>query len=49
MEGWLLAYVNPHYYIGPLFQFNTIVDRGLRAELARPTFLLVGLTTGVEF
>lgn len=49
VEGWLTAYVSSHYYIGPLFQFNTIVDRGVRAELTRPTFLFVGLTTGVEF
>jgi hypothetical protein len=40
---------DPHCYIGPLFQFNTIVDREVRAELGRPTFLFVGLTTGVEF
>jgi hypothetical protein len=49
VEGWLTAYVTPHCYIGPLFQFNTIVDREVRAELGRPTFLFVGLTTGVEF
>jgi hypothetical protein len=37
------AYVTPHcYYIGPLFQFDTIVDREVRAELGRPTFLFVG-------
>ena len=46
---WLTAYVTPHCYIGPLFQFNTIVDREVRAELGRPTFLFVRLTTGVKF
>jgi hypothetical protein len=49
VEGWLTAYVTPHCYIGPLSQLNTIVDREVRAELGRPTFLFVGLTTGVEF
>jgi hypothetical protein len=48
VEGWLTAYVTPHCYIVPLFQFNTIVDREVRAELGRPTFLFVGLTTGIE-
>src|SRR5262245_26822752 len=46
---WLTAYVPPHCDIGPLFQFNTLVDREVRAELGRPTFLFVGLTTGMEF
>jgi hypothetical protein len=49
VEGWLTAYVTPPCYIGPLFQFNPIVDREVRAELGRPTFLFVGLTTGIEF
>lgn len=48
-EGWLLAYASPHYYIGPHFKLNSIVDRDVRAELARPTVLFVGLTMGVEF
>lgn len=49
VEGRLKAYVKPHLYIGPRFQFNTIVDGAVRAELARPTVLFVGLITGVEF
>lgn len=49
VEGWLTAHVTPHCYIGPRFEFSTIVNHGVRAELARPTFVLVGLTTGVEF
>jgi len=35
--------------IGPHFEFSTIVDRAVRAELIRPTYLLVRLTTGAEF
>ena len=49
VTGWLTAHVNPRYYIGPRFEFSTIMNHGVRAELARPTFVLVGLTTGVEF
>jgi hypothetical protein len=49
VEGWLTTYVKPHLYIGPYFQFNTTVDRAVRAELAQPTFFFVGLVTGVEF
>ena len=49
VEGWLRAYVTPHLYIGPSFQFNTIMDRAVRAELAQPTVFFVGLATGVEF
>jgi outer membrane scaffolding protein for murein synthesis (MipA/OmpV family) len=49
VEGWLTAYVNAHVYIGPHFEFSTTVDPGVRAELARPTFFFVGLTTGAEF
>jgi hypothetical protein len=48
VEGWLTAYVKRHFYIRPFFDFNTIVDRAVRAALAQPT-LLVGLATGVEF
>ena len=48
-EGWLTVYVKPHRYISPHFEFSTIVDPGVRAALARPTFFLVRLTTGVEF
>ena len=49
VEGWLTAYVKPHLYIGPSFEFSTIVDRAVRGGSARPTFFFVGLTTGVEF
>jgi hypothetical protein len=49
VEGWLTAYVTPHLYIGPHFEFSTVVDRAVRAELIKPTFFFVGLTTGVEF
>ena len=49
VEGWLKTYVKPHLYIGPHFEFSTIVNRALRAELTRPTFFFVGLYTGVEF
>jgi hypothetical protein len=49
VEGWLTAYVTPHLYIGPHFEFSMIVDRAVRAALIKPTFFFVGLTTGVEF
>ena len=49
VEGSLTAYVKPHLYIGPHFEFSTIVDRALRAALAQPTFFFVALTMGVEF
>jgi hypothetical protein len=48
-EGRLTAYVKPHLYVGPHFQFSKIVDRAVRAELAQPTLFFVGLATGVEF
>jgi hypothetical protein len=48
-EGWLTAYVKPRLYIGPYFKFSTTVARAVRAELARPSYFFVGLTTGVEF
>jgi len=49
VEGRLTAYVKPHLYIAPTFEFSTIVDRAQRAELAQPTFFFVALTMGVEF
>jgi hypothetical protein len=49
VEGWLTAYVTQHLYIGPRFEFSTIVDRAVRAEVIRPTYFFFGLTTGVEF
>jgi hypothetical protein len=48
-EGWLTAYVTPQLYIGPRFEFNTTVNRRLRAANVRPTYLLMGLTVGGEF
>ena len=49
VEGWLTAHVRPRLYIGPRFELSATVDRAVRAELAKPTWLFVGLTTGVEF
>jgi hypothetical protein len=49
VEGWLTVSVTPHGYISPHFEFSTIVDRQVRAELARPSFVFFGLTMGVEF
>jgi hypothetical protein len=49
VEGWLTFYLPPHSYIGPHFEFSTIVPRDVRAELSRPTFVFLGLTMGVEF
>jgi hypothetical protein len=49
VEGWLKAYLQPHFYIRPHFEFSSIVDRALRTEVERPTFVFFGLTTGVEF
>lgn len=49
LEGWVTAHVKPHYYIGTQLEFSTIVNQRVRAALARPTFVLIGLTTGVEF
>jgi hypothetical protein len=49
VEGWLTAHVTPHFYIGPHVEFSAIVDRAVRAELTRPTYFFVRLTTGAEF
>jgi hypothetical protein len=49
VKGWLTAQVRPHFYIGPSFEFSTIVNHAVRAGLARPTYCFVGLTTGVKF
>ena len=49
VESWLTAHVKPHVYIGPHFEFSAVVDRAVRAELIRPTYVVVRLTTGVEF
>lgn len=48
-EGWMTAYMAPHVYIGPVFDFAKTLDPRVRAGLVRPSFLFVGLTTGVEF
>jgi hypothetical protein len=49
VEGWLTFYVTTRGYITPHIEFSSIVDRRVRAELARPTFVFLGLTMGVEF
>lgn len=49
VEGWMTVHVIPHYYIGPQVELSTIVNSRVRAALARPTFVLFGITTGVEF
>lgn len=49
VEGWVTAHVNPRCYIGPHVEFSRIVNHDVRAALARPTFVLVRLATGVEF
>ena len=48
VAGWLTAHVTPHYYIGPHIEFSRIVNPRVRATLARPSFLFVGITTGIE-
>jgi hypothetical protein len=45
----LTAYIKPHLYIRPHFQFSIIVDSAVRAELAQPTVFFVRLAVGVEF
>jgi hypothetical protein len=49
VAGWLTTHLTPHYYIGPHVEFSSIVNRRVRAALARPSFVLVGLTTGIEY
>ena len=49
VEGWLTAYVQPGFYIGPHVEFSSIVDRQVRREAWRPTFVFLRLTTGIEF
>jgi len=50
-EGWLTAHVNSHLYIGPHFEFSTIVDRSVRAgpDVLRRTYVLVSLMMGSDF
>lgn len=49
VEGWLTVHMNRHFYVGPHFEFSTIVDRRVRAAVKRPSYVLVGLSTGAEF
>src|SRR5262245_9949722 len=49
VDGWLKAKLTPHLQIGPQLEFSATLDHALRAELSRPTYVFVGLTTGVEF
>lgn len=46
--AWLTASVK-HLYVGPLVEFGTIVDRAVRAQTFRPTYLLVRLAMGSQF
>lgn len=48
-KGWLTAQVNRRLYAGPTFELNTTLDRRVRAEHIRPTYLLVGLAVGGDF
>ena len=48
VEAWLTVHPQPHFYITPHIEFSTIVNDAVRAQLARPTFVLVRLSTGVE-
>ncbi len=47
-ETWLTVYTK-HFYVGPHFEFSSIVDRAVRAATPRPTYLLVRLSIGGEF
>ncbi len=49
VEGWLTAYITPRVYIGPHVEFSSIVNREVRTQLLRPTYVLVRLMTGGEF
>lgn len=49
LSAWLTAHLTPHLYIGPQLEFGAIVHRAVRAELTRPTYVLLKLTTGGEF
>ena len=48
VQAWLTARLRPHLTIGPRVELSTIVDPAVRAQLAHPTYLLLGLTTGLE-
>ena len=47
-EMWLTVY-KKRFYVGPHFEFSTIVDPAVRAATSRPTYLLVRLSLGGEF
>ena len=47
-ETWLTVYMK-HFYVGPHFEFSTIVDPAVRVATTRPTYLLVRLSMGGEF
>ncbi len=47
-ETWLTVYLK-RFYVGPHFEFSTIVDPAVRAATTRPTYLLVRLSMGGEF
>ena len=47
-ETWLTVYMK-HFYVGPHFEFSSIVDRAVRSGTPRPTYLLVRLSIGGEF
>jgi hypothetical protein len=46
--AWLTAYVTPHFYIGPLLEYNVTVDRDVRA-VTGPNYLLIRVAVGGEF
>ena len=49
-EGWLSVYPTPRFYIGSHVELSSIVDRDVRAgDLFSPTYVVLRLTTGVEF
>jgi len=49
VEGWLTTYLTRSFYVASHFQINQFLDRALRAAVARPTMVFVGLAMGVEF
>jgi len=49
LRGTLTATLTPHVYLAPHLEWNTTLDRAVRASQRRPTYLLVGLTFGGEF
>ena len=48
-EGSFTRYLNRYLYLQPHFEFSNIVDRELRQQLPRPTFISFGLAIGMEF